>query len=353
MVRDIARRAQFNRRVALVVATASVAAAGLTAAPGAGAATLPPKVTSAFTPNLIGVGGTTASALSITIANPNASGTISAVAANDTLPAGLTIDDPNGENGTCGSTSTVTANPGSSTLSLSGGSVKAGASCTFSVSVIASQTGTLTNSTGPVTSSAGTSPGDTETLTVLAPPTVTVTGIRNNAKYTYGEVVRPHYSCAQPGDPSGLSDCSAADDLGNNLNSGGALKTKLPGSHSLTVSATSADGLVTTDTINYTVLPDNRFAVSHVKPGNGGVLGLHLALPGAGRLVISERSGTTTVGSYTRRLTAARKIVVTLRPTVAGRALIGAGATRVTLTIAYTPHGGVRRTVTRRGILLS
>lgn len=353
MVRDIGRRAHFNRGVALTLAAASVGGAGLAAAPGAGAAALPPKVTSAFTPNLIGVGDSTATAFSITVANPNASGTLTSVGLTDTLPAGLTVDDPNGENGTCGSTSVVTANAGSSTISLSGGSVGAGASCTFSVSVIASQTGALQNSTGAVSSSAGSAAADTETLTVLPPPTVTAGGIRSHARYAYGQVVRPRYTCAQPSDAGGLTDCSAADDLGNAIASGGALKTKAPGSHSLTISATSVDGLVTTDTIDYTVLPDNRFTLSRVRPSSGGGLGLRLALPGAGRLVIAERSGRVTVGSYTRRLTAARRIAVTLRPTAAGQGLVSAGSTRVTLTVTFTPTGGVRRTLTKRGIVLS
>jgi hypothetical protein len=44
--------------------------------------------------------------------------------------------------------------------------------------LIAGQAGTLSNDTGPVSSSAGSSSaGDTETLTVLPPPTVAVTHI--------------------------------------------------------------------------------------------------------------------------------------------------------------------------------
>lgn len=67
---------------------AAVAAVGLYAAPTALAATAPPTITSAFTPNLIGVGDTDATALSITITNPNASGTLSSISFSDALPAG-------------------------------------------------------------------------------------------------------------------------------------------------------------------------------------------------------------------------------------------------------------------------
>lgn len=178
---------------------AAVAAVGLYAAPTALAATAPPTITSAFTPNLIGVGDTDATALSITITNPNASGTLSSISFSDALPAGLTVDNPNGENGTCGSTSVVTAVPGSQTFSLSAGSLKSGAACTLSISLIAGQAGTLSNDTGPVSSSAGSSSaGDTETLTVLPPPTVAVTHIKNNAKYAYGHLSGPGTRAPSP-----------------------------------------------------------------------------------------------------------------------------------------------------------
>lgn len=337
--------------------TAVTAALGLQSAPTAMAASAPPTITSAFTPNLIGVGDTDATALSFTIQNPNASGTLSSVSFTDTLPAGLTVDNPNGENGTCGSASVVTATPGSQTISLSGGSLKAAASCTVSVSLIAGQTGVLQNNTGPVSSSAGAgSTGDTETLTVLPPPTVSVTHVTEKAKYAYAQVVRPRYSCTQPGDAQGLADCSAQDDLGNAVASGAALDTKSPGSHSLTVSASSIDGLVTTQTIDYTVLPDNRFTISKPKPRTGGTLSFVLSLPGAGKIKVVELAGKTTFGEYSGSVNGKRKLKVNVKPTPHGSALLSAGATpsqRITLQVTYTPTGGVKRTVTKRGIAVT
>jgi hypothetical protein len=344
------------RRTTGLVVTAVVAAVpvGLHAAPALAAS--PPSFASAFTPNLIGLGDSTATAVSYTITNPNASGTLTAVSFTDTLPAGLTVDDPNGENGTCGSAGVITATPGGQTVSLTGGSVKAAASCTISVSVVPAQTGTFQDNPGVANSSAGASAAAApQTLTVLPPPTVSVSHIKNNAKYTFGEVVRPTYSCAQPGDPSGLADCSAEDDLGNDIASAGALKTKIPGSHSLTVSATSADGLVATDTVNYTVLPDNRFSVSHVKPKRSGALGLQVTLPGAGKVTVVELVGKRTFGQFTGSVSAPRKLHVTIKPTSAGRTLLGQSPSgvKVTLQVGYTPKGGVRRTVTKRGIRLT
>jgi hypothetical protein len=136
---------------AAVASVLTAAALVLCTAGSAMAASVPPTVASAFTPSEIGAGDSTATALSITIANPNASGTLSGVGFTDTLPAGLTVDNPNGENGTCGSAGVITATPGASAFSLAGGSLKAGVSCTISISVIASQVGVLQNATGPVT----------------------------------------------------------------------------------------------------------------------------------------------------------------------------------------------------------
>lgn len=341
---------------AAVASVVTAAALALVTAEPALAATAPPTITSAFTPTEIGVGDATATALSFTVTNPNASGTLSAVSFTDTLPAGLTVDNPNGENGTCGSASAVTAAPGSATISLTGGSLKATASCTVSVSLTASQVGVLQNTTGPVSSSAGSSAtGDTESLTVLPPPTVTVGGIRTNAKYTFGEVVKPTYSCAQPDDAVALADCSAVDDLGNSIASGRALPTKLAGSHSLTVTATSSDGLSTTDTFDYTVLPDNRFSVTTIKQTSAGTLSFQLGLPGPGKVRVVELAPhNVTFGKYAISVGAKRTLHVKVKPTSAGKALLKKGtAARIRLQVTYTPKGGVAKTETKAAIAVT
>jgi hypothetical protein len=368
-LRDIAPRSAASspltgRRIAAGIAVFAVMTALAFVSSGpAEAATAPPTIASAFTPTEIGVGDSTATALSFTITNPNASGTLSAVSFTDSLPAGLTIDNPNGENGTCGSAGVISAAPGSSTISLAGGSVKAAASCTISIAVIASQAGVFQNSTSPVSSSAGTSSaGDTKSLTVLPPPTVTVANIKNNSKHTFGQAIKPTYSCAQPADPTALADCSAQDDLGNTIPSGGALKTKVPGDHTLTVTATSSDGLSTTDTFNYTVLPDNRFTVSTVQAKGGGAVSFQLGLPGAGAIKVLELGPkNVTFGKYTATIGQKRTLKVTVKPTPAGRRLLTPRVSnkttptrvKVKLTVTYTPKGGVKKTVTKHFIALS
>jgi hypothetical protein len=344
-----------GRIAAGAMAFAAVTAFALLGSSPALAASAPPTITSAFTPNEIGVGDSTASALSITITNTNTK-SISAVLFSDTLPAGLTIDNPAGENGTCGSAGVITANPGSSTFSLSGGSVKASTFCTISVSLIASQAGTFKNSTGLVSSSAGSSStGDTESVTVLPPPTLTVAKIKNNAKYAYGQTVKPTYTCTQPVDPTALEDCSAVDDLGNSIGSGGALKTKDPGKHTLSVTSTSTDGLSTEQDFNYTVLPDNRFTVSHLQAKKGGSLAFQLRLPGAGAVkVVGLAPKNVTFAKYNGKVGQLRTLKLTIEPTPAAKKLLTPPASKTAstrvklkLTITYTPKGGVKKTVTK------
>jgi len=339
-------------RGAVLIALSLTTTAGLAVMAPAALAAAPPTVATTFTPNLIGFSDSSATALSVTIANPNASGTLSSVSFTDTLPAGLAVDDPNGENGTCGSAGVITANAGSQTISLTGGSVKAAASCTFSVSVVPSQTGSFADAPAAASSSAGTSAGPAPaSLTVLPPPTVSVSHLRNNAKLAFGSVLRPTFSCAQPADPTGLSDCSAVDDLGNSVASGHTLNTRVPGSHTLTVSATSVDGLVTSQDVDYTVLPDNRFTLTKLSGKSNGTVSFVLTLPWAGSVTVRELDGRHTFGSYSGHVSGQRTLKVTVHPTPAGKALLtGGNAQRIAIQVTYTPKGGVKHTVTRHGV---
>ena len=74
------------------------------------------------------MGGTTS--LTFTVLNPNAQGNLTSVAFTDNLPIGLILASP--VNGSCGGgTFTVSL----SSISLTGATLGAGASCTFSVNV--------------------------------------------------------------------------------------------------------------------------------------------------------------------------------------------------------------------------
>src|SRR5262249_4372215 len=108
-----------------------------------------PTISKAFGAASIPVGGTTS--LSFSINNPNSTVTLTGVAFSDTLPSGLVVANPNGLSGSCGA-GTITAVAGTGSISLSGGTIPASGSCSFSVNVTGTSAGLLANTTGAVSS---------------------------------------------------------------------------------------------------------------------------------------------------------------------------------------------------------
>ncbi len=109
----------------------------------------PPSISKQFSPSTIVANGV--STLTFLITNPNQNNALSGVAFSDTLPtspANMLIANPNGASNTCGGTLTATA--GAGTLSLSGGSLTAGGTCTISVNVTAPTAGAYNNTSGNV-----------------------------------------------------------------------------------------------------------------------------------------------------------------------------------------------------------
>lgn len=124
----------------------------------------------AFGVPAISVGGTTT--LSFTIANPNA-GSATNIAFTDTMPAGIEVATPNDLSGTCGG-GTITADAGTSIVSLSGATLAGNGDCTFSVAVKATTFGVKNNTTGTISSTdTGTNGTASATLTVVGPPSLT------------------------------------------------------------------------------------------------------------------------------------------------------------------------------------
>jgi hypothetical protein len=128
------------------------------------------NVTKSFLPTQIVLNGT--STMTISIMNPN----IRVIDVNftDTLPAGLVVATPNALANTCGGTATATV--GSGTVSLAGGTLMTGASCTVIVNVTGTTIGLENNAVTvgalvvdgpPVTGMASAQ------LTVVGPPTLT------------------------------------------------------------------------------------------------------------------------------------------------------------------------------------
>ena len=348
------------RRAALI----SIVVLAAVAIPGSALATSsPPTITSTFTPALVAVGGT--SSLAVTLTNPNATGSLSAISFTDTLPAGLVVDGQTGQSGTCGSAGTLSANPGASTISLTSGKLAAGASCTVSADVTANAPGIFRNSTGPASSLEGGSAlgsGDTESLTVVAAPTITLRNPAAHDVFNFAQKVKASYSCQEAANGPGIIDCSG------DAASGALIDTSVAGAQTFTVSASSADGQVTTETVDYTVRPDNHFALSKIKPSSNGSVGFAIVLPGPGTASILEsaRSGGRwfTFAKLSLRAGHAVRKRVVLKPDVRGARLVTAlSAARksqssanakpllsLRLVVVFRPKGGRARRETVHGI---
>src|SRR5579864_1328950 len=132
----------------------------------------PPTVSKAFGAASIPLNGTTT--VTFIIANPGSNTTAeSGIAFSDTLTNGLQVASTPGVSNTCGGTVTAAAN--STSISLSGGSIATpGTSCTIVVNVTGTQSGTVSNTTGAVSSTNGGTgaTSNTATLTVASPPTI-------------------------------------------------------------------------------------------------------------------------------------------------------------------------------------
>jgi len=131
----------------------------------------PPTLTKAFGAPSVALNGSTS--LSFTVTNPNASTSLSGIGFSDTLPSGLVVASPNGETGSCG-TGTITATAAGGTIGLTGATLAGDGTCTFSVNVTATSTGSKVNTTSTITSTeGGTGTAATATLMVnSAAPTI-------------------------------------------------------------------------------------------------------------------------------------------------------------------------------------
>jgi len=147
----------------------------------ASVSTSPPPAASTISQSFgnasIPLNGTTS--LTFTITNSNALA-LTGVRFTDTLPSGLVVATPNGLTGSCGA-GTVTAAAGSSSISLTGGTIAANGSCTFSLNVMGTSSGTKTNTTSAVVSNEG-GTGNSATASLLVGTTAqTATTLTSSA----------------------------------------------------------------------------------------------------------------------------------------------------------------------------
>ncbi len=124
-----------------------------------------PVISKTFVPNKFLPDGTTTVSFSIT--NPNSFAALTGVAFTDALPPGLVVASPSGLTSTCGGT--ATASPGSSAISLSGGSIASSGACTVTATVTAPE-GVYNNSVQVTSTNGGAGNTSTARANVAAPP---------------------------------------------------------------------------------------------------------------------------------------------------------------------------------------
>jgi LPXTG-site transpeptidase (sortase) family protein len=161
---------------------------------GCGTPPNPPELSKSF--SLTSIPETTTSTLTFHITNPNSGSSLSNVSFSDTLPSGLVINTPSSGLTTPSCTSgtltgqTITAAPGTSTINMSGGTLSAGAVCSFSVNILGNTSGQYENISGNISATeSGTNTTSTgygiASLTVIAPPML-VKSFSPDSIFTHG-----------------------------------------------------------------------------------------------------------------------------------------------------------------------
>jgi hypothetical protein len=146
----------------------------------------PPTIAKAFGAASIPLNGTTS--VTFAINNPNSNVTLNGVAFTDNLPAGLVVSPTPNVSNTC--SGAVSATPGASSISLSGGVVNQAASCTLSVDVEGTSAGAKLNTTGAISSTEGGTGTSSNTASLTVDQASTATGVLSSSNPSvFGEPV--------------------------------------------------------------------------------------------------------------------------------------------------------------------
>jgi hypothetical protein len=189
----------------------------------------------------------------------------------------------------------------------------------------------------------------------------------NGAVYTVGQVVHSFFECADGDGGPGLKSC--ADQSG--LPSGTAVDTSTPGAHTFAVTATSQDGLTSSASVAYRVVP--QATVSNVQAVRGGVVTLRVTVYAAGAVdAISSASfrsfalgagaasaippplGNFVFGSAHASATGAQTLSVRVRLSQAGRLLMrDHRRAAIQLLVFYTAPGGTAQLAKSQAVSVS
>ncbi|HEC24234.1 MAG TPA: DUF11 domain-containing protein, partial [Chloroflexi bacterium] len=168
-----------------------------------------------FSPNIVGASPPGTATMTLTINNPNTNTNLTGVSVTDNLPAGLEVASPPNVVGNCNG-GTVTATAGSRTVSLTGGSLLAGNSCSIQVDVVPTAEGVYENETGQVTSTES-GPDGTASATLIAANDLAVHKEFNPQSITAGGTSTLTITIFYPGPLANVTNVSVDDTLPNGV----------------------------------------------------------------------------------------------------------------------------------------
>ncbi|WP_263357026.1 beta strand repeat-containing protein [Acidicapsa ligni] len=195
-----------------------------------------------------------ATTLTFTLNNPNASVALTTTAFSDTLPAGLVVTTPNSLSNSCGGTATATA--GSSSITLTAGTIPKASSCVLSVSVTGIAAGSVVDTSSQVITAQARGNSASASITVAALP---VTHLEVSAPAT-ATVGTPVSFTVQALDASNAPVTNYSTTLHFTSNDTAATLpadsplTNGTGTYTATLRTTGSQTITATDTINNTLI---------------------------------------------------------------------------------------------------
>jgi hypothetical protein len=280
----------------------------------------------------------------------NNTGASETVTFTDTLPSGMTLDNPDGftnTNGTGACTTTPTSNPGDASVTLTvtvPSETASGTVCTLSFSIVGASPSVgdvpLADAYSGVSAVGGpvTAPTTTpSSLVVLSNPTLSVATPTNNQKFSLGQISDASFSCATTDPLDTVDTFFGTDDEGNEIQAGAPIDTIDPGSHSLEFDCYSAaGGGDVAQTVNYSV---SSYTLTAIKSTKTDQVSFKSTLP-AGKVVAEIIDGKKIVGTTKVTVASKKTLSVTVKPTTAGKKVLAAtkGKTaNVKLDVVFTP----------------